>query len=80
MTDFGVTIVNYQPFLEMHVLLSDDFIAQLAAQKASIALLLMATLLSIYFLSVTLHEFIKTYRRPKRIYPPHDHIGGFDRR
>lgn len=64
--------MNYQPFLDMNVMISDQLLLELQQQKLSIALLLLATLVCFYFLSITLNDVIRYAKRaPKRNYPAH---------
>ncbi len=69
--------MNYQPFLDMNILLSDQLLLELQQQKLSIALLLLATLVCFYFLSITVNDLIRhAMRAPKREYPAHIKQGG----
>lgn len=64
--------MNYQPFLDMNVMISDQLLLELQQQKLSIVLLLLATLVCFYFLSITLNDLIRhAMRAPKRNYPAH---------
>lgn len=68
--------MNYQPFLDMNILLSDQLLLELHQQKLSIALLLLATLICFYFFSITLNDVIRyAMRAPKRNYPSHTKQG-----
>ncbi len=51
--------MNYQPFLDMHILISDEFLFQFQQQMLSIVLLLIATLVAFYFLSVGIHNLVR---------------------
>ncbi len=66
--------MNYQPFFEMHILLSEQLISELQAQKPAIALLLFLTILAIYFASTAIHSALKLLRAPRRNYPAHSKV------
>lgn len=62
--------MNYQPFLEMNLLVSDELIEALTLIKFPFISLLVATFYLLMFLHITLFQLYKTIRRPKiRHYP-----------
>lgn len=65
--------MNYQPFLEMNLLVSDELIEALMLIKFSFISLLIATFYLLMFLHITLFQLYKTIRQPrKRHYPQHN--------
>lgn len=64
--------MNYQPFLEMNLLVSDELIEALTLIKFPLISLLVVTFYLLMFLHITLFQLYKTIRQPrKRHYPQH---------
>lgn len=65
--------MNYQPFLEMNLLVSDELIEALMLIKFPLISLLVVTFYLLMFLHITLFQLYKTIRQPrKRHYPQHN--------
>lgn len=65
--------MNYQPFLEMNLLVSDDLLEALLLIKPHLIISLVATFYLLMFLHITLFQLYKTIRQPaKRQYPQHN--------
>lgn len=65
--------MNYQPFLEMNLLVSDELIEALTLIKFPLISLLVVTFYLLMFLHITLFQLYKTIRQPrKRHYPQHN--------
>lgn len=79
MINFGIVAMNYQPYLDMHVLLSDQLLQELQGQKPAIALLLLLTILAIYFVSTAIYSALKLLRAPNRPYPAHESLTVVDK-
>ncbi len=58
--------MNYQPFLEMNLLVSDELIEALTLIKFLFISLLVATFYTLMFLHISLFQLYKTIRRPKK--------------
>jgi len=64
--------MNYQPFLNMNVMISDQLLLELQQQKFLIAFLSFAIFFCLYLFAVSLNDFIRhMMRAPKRNYPTH---------
>lgn len=65
--------MNYQPFLEMNLLVSNELIEALTLIKFPLISLLVVTFYLLMFLHITLFQLYKTIRQPrKRHYPQHN--------
>lgn len=53
--------MNYQPFLGMNLLVSDQLLLELQQLKLSIALLLFVTLFAFYFVAYAIHCALRYY-------------------
>jgi len=53
--------MNYQPFLGMNLLVSDQLLLELQQQKLAIALLILMTLFVFYFLAYVIHYVLRSY-------------------
>lgn len=58
--------MNYQPFLEMNLLVSDELIEALMLIRFPLISLLVATFYLLMFLHITLFQLYKTIRRPRK--------------
>lgn len=68
--------MNYQPFLDMNVMISDQLLLELQQQKFLIAFLSFATFFCLYLFVISLNDFIRhMMRAPKRNYPAHTKQG-----
>lgn len=64
--------MNYQPFLEMNLLVSDELIEALTLIKFHFISLLIATFYTLMFLHIALFQLYRTIRQPRRRhYPAH---------
>lgn len=64
--------MNYQPFLDMHIMISDQLLLELQQQKFLIAFLSFATFFCLYLFVISLNDLIRySMRAPKRNYPTH---------
>lgn len=68
--------MNYQPFLEMNLLVSDELVFELHRLLPSLILFLVATFYLLFFLHITFYKLYMTLRAPKRNYPAHIKQGG----
>lgn len=65
--------MNYQPFLEMNLLVSNELIEALTLIKFPLISLLVVTFYLLMFLHITLFQLYKTIRQPrKRHYLQHN--------
>lgn len=65
--------MNYKPFLEMNLLVSNELIEALTLIKFPLISLLVVTFYLLMFLHITLFQLYKTIRQPrKRHYPQHN--------
>lgn len=63
--------MNYQPFLEMNLLVSDALLAEFNHFKPQIILLLIAFFYLLFALHMSVYSLYRTLRAPKRSYPAH---------
>lgn len=63
--------MNYQPFFDANLLISDPFLAELHRLKPAFALLIILTFYALFALHMCVYIFYKMMRAPKRNYPAH---------
>ena len=63
--------MNYQPFFEANLLISDPFLAELHRLKPTFALLIILSFYVLFALHMCVYSLYKTTRAPKRNYPAH---------
>lgn len=63
--------MNYQPFFDANLLISDPLLAELHRLKPTFALLIILTFYTLFTLHVCIYSLYKTIRAPKRSYPAH---------
>tara|TARA_R110002020_G_scaffold131343_1_gene293699 strand:+ start:835 stop:1053 length:219 start_codon:yes stop_codon:yes gene_type:complete len=66
MTDFGLTAMDYQPFYNMNILVSDPMLQALQENKPYLIFMAVLTFYLIMFLHITLFQLYKTIRQPKK--------------
>lgn len=65
--------MNYQPFLEMNLLVSDPMLQALQENKFYLIFMAVFTFYLLMILHITLFQLYKTIRQPrKRHYPQHN--------
>lgn len=64
--------MNYQPFFDANILISDPFLAELHRLKPAFALLILLTFYAFFFLHMVIFSLYKMTRTPKRNYPAHE--------
>ena len=63
--------MNYQPFFDANLLISDPFLAELHRLKPAFALLIVLTFYALFALHMVIYCLYKMTRAPKRNYPAH---------
>lgn len=63
--------MNYQPFLEMNLLVSDPLLSEFNSQKPQIILFLVLMFYLIFILHMLIYSIYRSLRAPKRNYPAH---------
>lgn len=63
--------MNYQPFLEMNLLVSDPLLAEFNRLKPQIIFFLIAFFYLLFALHMCVYSLYRTLRAPKRNYPTH---------
>ena len=63
--------MNYQPFFDANILISDPFLAEFHRLKPAFALLILLTFYAFFFLHMVIFSLYKMMRAPKRTYPAH---------
>lgn len=63
--------MNYQPFLEMNLLVSDALLADLNHFKSLIIFMSITAFYLLFVLHITFYKLYMTLRAPKRKYPAH---------
>lgn len=63
--------MNYQPFLDANLLISDPLLLQLKALMPAFVLLIILTFYAFFALHMFFYSFYKMTRAPKRNYPAH---------
>lgn len=65
--------MNYQPFYDMNILVSDPMLQALQDNKFYLIFMLALTFYLLMFLHISLFQLYKTLRQPrKRHYPQHN--------
>lgn len=65
--------MNYQPFFDANLLISDPFLAELHRLKPAFALLIVLTFYALFALHMVIYCLYKMTRAPKRTYPAHEY-------
>lgn len=63
--------MNYQPFFDANLLISDALMLQIKALTPAFALLALLTFYAFFFLHMVIYSLYKMTRAPKRNYPAH---------
>ena len=63
--------MNYQPFFDANLLISDALMLQIKALTPAFALLAVLTFYALFFLHMVIYSLYKMTRAPKRSYPAH---------
>lgn len=63
--------MNYQPFFDANLLISDALMLQIKALTPAFALLAFLTFYALFFLHMAIYSIYKMMRAPKRNYPAH---------
>lgn len=63
--------MNYQPFFDANLLISDALMLQIKALTPAFALLALLTFYALFFLHMVIYSLYKMMRAPKRTYPAH---------
>lgn len=67
--------MNYQPFLDMNILLSDTFLLFINQNKFALLFFLFAVLVAFSMLVILVNDLLRLFfRKPVRNYPPHEVI------
>ncbi len=69
--------MNYQPFLDMHILISDDFLLQLQQLKPALALLAVLIFIALYCFVLLTHRLLVFATTKRQRYPRHDQLGSY---
>ena len=64
--------MNYQPFYNMNILISDDLLASLQANQFALLAFIFAGLFAFAMIVIVVNDLIRhALRAPTRNYPPH---------
>lgn len=64
--------MNYQPFFDANLLISDPLLAEFHRLKPDLIMLAILTFYLLFALHITIYSLYKTIRQPKRKYPAHE--------
>ena len=64
--------MNYQPFLDANLLISDPLLLQLKALMPAFALLALLTFYALLALHMVVYFMLRAMRPPNRNYPAHE--------
>lgn len=69
--------MNYQPFLDMHILISDDFLLQLQQLKPALSLLALLIFIVLYCFVLLTHRLLVFAFTKRQRYSRHDQLGSY---